>query len=183
VPDWHKISQRKVLSHPRLSVVEDEVVLPDGSTTHYLRFANEKDYVTVIAKDDELIALVTDYSYPNSSMLLQFPEGTIDNGESPEMAAKRELKEETGLLAESFKQIGHNLGHHRRSTNMDFIMFTEKILERGSQQLEVEEAGTGLLWFNSGEIRHKIASGEIIQKNTLAAWAIYEAINTDSTES
>ena len=35
---WERISTTEVFSHPRHTVVEDTVKLPDGTTTTYLRF-------------------------------------------------------------------------------------------------------------------------------------------------
>ena len=71
---------------------------------------NEKtDGVVIVATDesDEHRMSVGDYVY-------NFPAGLIDEGETPEMAAKRELKEETGLdliiiedkLYDSYSAIG-----------------------------------------------------------------------------
>jgi ADP-ribose pyrophosphatase len=39
-------------------------------------------------------------------MSLEFPSGHIEKGESPEEAAKRELKEEVGYIADQLLQIG-----------------------------------------------------------------------------
>lgn len=170
---WKKIGSRKVFSHLRMQLVEDEVILPNGSTAQYLREINKKDYVTVVAQYDEKFVMVYDYSYPNNQMLLQFPEGTVDQGETPEQGAIRELEEETGLHAREMNVVGKTLNHHRRSTAIGFVCSTRDLQNTGITHLEAEESYTKTVYLTEKEISQKIATGEIIQKNTLAAWAVY----------
>jgi 8-oxo-dGTP pyrophosphatase MutT (NUDIX family) len=171
---WRFKERHEVFSHPRLHAVEDEVELPDGTTIRYLRFIDERDYVTVIAKKDNLIVMIRDYSYPNDEMLLQFPEGLLDPDESPTVAAVRELEEETGFSAGRVQIIGRNLAHHRRSTAKNIVLTATELLKKKTH-LESEEAGTETVFMTEAEIDDSIANGTIIQKNALAAWAIYSA--------
>jgi hypothetical protein len=57
---WKFKKGYEILSHPRLHAVEDEVELPNGSTTRYLRFVDDRDYVTVIAKKGNHIVMIYD---------------------------------------------------------------------------------------------------------------------------
>jgi ADP-ribose pyrophosphatase len=175
MPRWQKITTRTILNHPRMQLVEDDIILPDATKTSYLLEVNKGDYVTVIARTDGKIAMVYDYSYPHDSMLLQFPEGGINQGETPEQAAKRELEEETGLHAETVSVIGKNLDSSRRNTTTNFILFSDDVHDTGVTHLEAEESFTETVLLTESEILQKIASGEIVQKNALAAWAIYTA--------
>lgn len=63
-------------------------------------------YVAILAVDkDQKVYLVNSYRYPIQKMVYELPMGFIDKNESPLEAAKRELKEETGLKALSWKKI------------------------------------------------------------------------------
>ncbi|HSX28475.1 MAG TPA: NUDIX hydrolase [Candidatus Saccharimonadales bacterium] len=172
---WTKIGEHEVLDHPRMHLVEHAVELPDGTATDYLLEINRKDYVTTIARYAGKFAMIRDYSYPNDVRLLQFSEGWIDEGESPEQAAVRELKEETGLRAGKIRELGTNLHDHRRSTASAHVMLAENIEDTGEARPESTEHGVEMVLLTEAEIWKKIASGEIIQKNALAAWAIYAA--------
>ncbi|HSE29545.1 MAG TPA: NUDIX hydrolase [Candidatus Saccharimonadales bacterium] len=172
---WIKIDEHVVLNHPRMHLVEHTVKLPDGTEIDYLLEVNRKDYVTTIARHKGKFAMIRDYSYPNDARLLQFSEGWIDEGESSEQAASRELKEETGLRAAKVREIGTNLHDHRRSTASSHVMLAENIEDTGTANLESTEHGIETVYLTEAEIWKKIASGEIVQKNTLAAWAIYVA--------
>ncbi len=56
-----------------------------------------------ILKDDpEKIVLIRQYRYPLGDYLYELPAGLIDLGETPDIAAIREMKEETGLCFEIY---------------------------------------------------------------------------------
>lgn len=51
----------------------------------------------VLKEDPEKIVMIRQYRYPLDDYLYELPAGLIDAGETPERAAVREMKEETGL--------------------------------------------------------------------------------------
>lgn len=77
---------------------------------------NKTDGVVIVATDenDERILINKEYRMSVGDYVYNFPAGLIDAGETPEIAAKRELKEETGLdliaiddkLYDSYSAIG-----------------------------------------------------------------------------
>lgn len=172
---WETISSRVIFEHPRLVLAEDRVLLPGGQEVDYLRFEGAADYATIIPRrDDGRLLLLTEHAYPVNQALLQFPEGVQDGAETPEAAANRELAEEAGLQAGKLTEIGRNLSHHRRSTAVNIIFLAEE-LKSVATKPELEEAGITSKWVRESEIWQLIASGKIVQKNTLAAWAMYQA--------
>lgn len=176
---WKKIKSTSLLSHPRLAVTEDEVLLPDGTSTNYLRYEGGGDYATIIAINRlGEFALIKEYAYPSDRVLIQFPEGLLDPNETPETGASRELAEEIGYQAGSLNIIGRNLAHHRRSTAINHIAVADE-LEQLSEKLvaDAEEKENETIWMTEEAIWVAIANGDIIQKNTLAAWAIYQSKN------
>ncbi len=56
----------------------------------------------VLREDPEKIVLIRQYRYPLGDHLYELPAGLIDEGETPEAAAVREMKEETGLSFEVY---------------------------------------------------------------------------------
>lgn len=76
-----------------------DVVLPDGKNAKR-EIVRHKECVAVLAVDeDENVILVEQYRKPIDSVILEIPAGHIEDGETPELAAKRELLEETGFVA------------------------------------------------------------------------------------
>ena len=61
--------------------------------------------VAVVAVDkDENVYMVKQYRIPYDEIILEVPAGKLDKGENPDDAAERELREETGIVAENMLQ-------------------------------------------------------------------------------
>ncbi|MBP7133800.1 NUDIX domain-containing protein, partial [Patescibacteria group bacterium] len=89
---WQTISSKEVFSHPRLSLIEDEVVLANGKKTHYLTYKEAGNGATIICRDPEGRILVQkEYSYPPNETIFQFPGGLVPRTEDAAIGANREL--------------------------------------------------------------------------------------------
>ncbi|MBX3600779.1 MAG: NUDIX hydrolase [Rubrivivax sp.] len=82
-----------------LEVHRDTVALPDGRqvTREYIRHPGAVAVVPLL--DDGRVVLVRQYRYPVAKVLLEWPAGKRDGGESTFTCAARELLEETGYTA------------------------------------------------------------------------------------
>jgi ADP-ribose pyrophosphatase len=89
----------------------DTVVLPDGRRTTR-DIAGHPGAVAIVALDDRgRVALVRQWRIPAGDALLEIPAGGLDlepdgSKEEPGHAARRELEEETGLQAGSWRSLG-----------------------------------------------------------------------------
>lgn len=172
---WKKTSSKKIFNHPRLSLVEDQVKLPSGKTTTYLRYEGYPDAVTIIARNkDGKILVQKEYSYPPNKWLYQFPGGGINNNETPEQGASRELAEEANLKAR-LKKLGWFYFNNRR-TDAKFYVFVgldiKEIPESHAPKDDEEEFVD--YWLSEQEIEDLIHKGEIKNYSMLAAWAFYK---------
>lgn len=172
---WKKLETKILFEHPRLTVVEDDVQLPDGKQTKYLRWEGMGDYVTVIAEDNNKVLLISEYSYPHDEWLWQFPEGDMESSEGPEYSAQRELQEETGLSAQTITTIGMNYDHHRRTTRKNYVFSATGLSKVTDIVGDDEEQGIEIEWFTIQQVNDMIREGKIRQKNALAAWSIFLA--------
>ena len=103
---WRTLSAHEVYRNPWISVTEYQVVRPDGSAGIY-GVVDPGDNVTIVALDaDERVWVVEDFIYPIQRRGWFLPTGAIERGEDPLLAAQRELLEETGLRAETWRRLG-----------------------------------------------------------------------------
>ncbi len=79
---------------------------------------------------------------------LGFPGGFIDLGESPEMAAMRELKEETTLTGASFELIGSDMDHTDYGS---VVLYIYKVRNWQGTPQPLDDVAE-LLWTEVGEI-------------------------------
>lgn len=172
--NWRKLSEKLLLKHPRISIYEDEVELPSGKRTNYLRFTNRGDAAQVIVVNDSGKILVQkEYSYPPNEWLYQFPGGKIDEHESPADGAKRELAEESQYSAD-LTDIGWFYVDNRR-TDSKFHVYKAVNIKPISTHIPDDEEEFEHYWFSEQEIDLLIKDGEIKNYSFLAAWALYKA--------
>jgi ADP-ribose pyrophosphatase len=105
---WTIRSSREAYSDEAglLTVNEDEVTRPDGSRGTYAT-VRLKDGVGVLAVDDEGRAyFAKEFRYAIGRESVEIVGGGVEEGESLEEAARRELREELGVEAEEFVELG-----------------------------------------------------------------------------
>jgi ADP-ribose pyrophosphatase len=87
-----------------LKLMVDKVELPSGRTTlrEIVSFPNT---VTLIPVLGDSIVFVNQNRYAVGGEILELPAGKVDNGESPDDTARRELEEETGFRCGDLKEL------------------------------------------------------------------------------
>ncbi len=101
------LSSREIFDGKILHVFEDRVRLPDGgeSTREYLRHVGAVCILPLL--DDGTVLLERQYRYPVDRVLTEIPAGKLDSKTEDHLsAAKRELREETGAVAEKWTSLG-----------------------------------------------------------------------------
>ena len=101
------VSGEDVFRGNLLHVVRDTITLPNGrsGTREYIKHPGAACIVAEF--EDGKLLLERQYRYPVGKVMIEFPAGKLDRGESPLVAAQRELKEETGFWARSWHTLGH----------------------------------------------------------------------------
>jgi 8-oxo-dGTP pyrophosphatase MutT (NUDIX family) len=104
---WTPLSTRPVYENPWIKVREDQVLRPDGQPGIYGVVHYKNKAVGVLPVDEDgYVWLVGQYRYPLDLYSWEIPEGGGPEGEDPEETARRELREETGLIAGQIEPLG-----------------------------------------------------------------------------
>ena len=100
------VASAVVFAGELLEVRSDRVRLPDGqqATREFVVHPGAALVVPVLA--DGRLVLERQFRYPVRRVMLEFPAGKIDAGETPLATAKRELIEEVGYTATSWRPLG-----------------------------------------------------------------------------
>jgi 8-oxo-dGTP pyrophosphatase MutT (NUDIX family) len=103
---WRVRSSRIAYENPWIRVRHDEVVTPTGSDGLYgvVEVRPAVGIVPLTPGGD--VYLVGQHRYPHGVFSWEIPEGAARDGEEPEVAAQRELREETGLAAGRWTPLG-----------------------------------------------------------------------------
>jgi 8-oxo-dGTP pyrophosphatase MutT (NUDIX family) len=103
---WTILDSHTVYDNPWIRLTEFKVINPSGGNGIYGKVHFKHIAVGVIPLDEEWNCwLVGQYRFPLDQYSWEIPEGGGRMNEDPEHAAKRELLEETGLVAKSWTKI------------------------------------------------------------------------------
>ena len=101
-----KINSQKVYEGKILTLNVDKVRLPNGKEA-FREVVIHNGGVTIVAQPDpEKIVLIKQFRYPVGKVFWELPAGRLNINEDPVLASKRELKEETGYIANKWEPLG-----------------------------------------------------------------------------
>ena len=103
---WTVMSTRYPYKNPWITVQEDEVLRPDGIPGIYGVVHSAIATGVIAINEHNEVYLVGQYRYATEQYSWEIVEGAADEDEEPALAARRELREEAGLTAEHFVQLG-----------------------------------------------------------------------------
>lgn len=139
----------------------EQVRLPNGVVIDDYFMIQMRSWVAVLAvTDDGRVPLVRQYRYGVDAWTLELPAGYLENGEAPEVSARRELLEEAGCAARSFEVVGSfTLLAPRGDMRMSVVLARGAYLA-GEQALEPTEE-IEVRWMTVEELRAAWRAGAV----------------------
>jgi len=107
IEPWEQLGSEPAFEHEHYRVRRDTVRIPSGRVVDDYYVGTLADYALVAAVTaDEEVVLVRQWKQGVRRLVLDLPGGMIDGDETAAGAAARELREETGFVAESLDLLG-----------------------------------------------------------------------------
>lgn len=160
------VSRRKtLLQSDCFEVKEERILLPTGEEKIH-KNVYKHDAVSIFPiTPNYKIYLIKQYRYLYQKTILEAVAGYVDNGESSLTAAKRELKEEAGLTASDWEEIGRVEMASSVFKGTQYLFLTRN-LELGDATPEPSEQ-IELVKMPLEEALEKIMLGEIRNSSTM----------------
>jgi len=159
---WKTISTREIYTNPWMRIREDQVIQPDGKEGIYGVVEMRHATGVVALTESKEIYLVGQYRYPTECYSWEIIEGGTDSGESPLQGAQRELREEAGLEAENWEQIGGEFQLSNCCTSEKASLF----FATGLKEVPAQPEGTEVLVVKKVPLQEAldmVLRGEIVE--------------------
>ena len=166
-------SSKELLKTKIFSVTEDQAIEPGGF--HIKRaIIQHPGSAVMMAIDKKRILLVRQYRLPARQFLWELPAGKVDAGETPLQAARRELIEETGMRAKTWKKlVSFYPSPGFLAEKMSLFVATD-LTEGESKPMEDERIETR--WFRAREIDRMIRAGKVVDGKTIIGFLMWRRL-------
>lgn len=165
--NWETTSRNRVYDTPIFSINSVHRRSLDGREGDFVEIDSPQwvNVVPYFVGSDGIPRFIMErqFRHGSDSITLEFPAGLVEKGESPREAGLRELEEETGLVAHSFKQIGTvcpNSAFMNNSANFFLAEDLELVYAEEDRKLDKNEA-IDIISIPVSEVLEKLGTGEM----------------------
>lgn len=168
---WKKLASRTVYENPWMRVLEDHVINPGGGEDQYgwVHFRNRAVAILPLDEDDNTW-LVGQQRYTLDEYSWELPMGGAALSEEPLDAARRELKEETGLSATRWSEVMRLHTSNSITDELGIVYVAEGLTEGETAFEETEDLtvrklplSEAVALVNDGEITDAISVAAILR--------------------
>lgn len=174
---WKKLASRTVYENPWMRVLEDHVVNPGGGENHYgwVHFRNRA--IAILPLDEDANTwLVGQQRYTLGEYSWELPMGGAPLDEEPLDAARRELKEETGLSASRWSEVMRLHTSNSITDELGIVYIAEGLTEGETAFEETEDLSVRKLPL--ADAVALVCNGEITDAISVAAILRVAALRT-----
>lgn len=171
-PSITRLASREVYRNHWMRLHEDDILRSNGKPGIY-GVVEKDDSAIIIPIQDGRIWLVEQYRYTIQEQAIELPQGGWEmNIDNPEELARGELREETGLHAQTMTCLGWNWIAYGFTRQKQHVYLATGLTQQ-QRDPDDEEHDIVVRDLSIAEFEQKMLDGEIRDNCTLAAWGLY----------
>lgn len=165
---WTLLRSKTIYDNKWITVTEDDVINPKGGVGIYGSVHFKNIAIGIIAMDDQQnLWLVGQYRYTLNAYSWEIPEGGSPYAANSLEGAKRELKEETGLVAEQWQELFRMHLSNSVSDELAIVYLATNLTQEEAEPEDTEELR--LLKVSIDKAYEMVETGAITDSISVAA--------------
>jgi ADP-ribose pyrophosphatase len=167
MPTSERLDHQRLFDGKVFDVDRDRVRMPNGREVSVDVVRHPPSVVIIPVPEPGQVILVKQYRYPVRRALWEFPAGSVDAGETPEAAARRECHEEIGQVPDTLVRLGAFLPTPGYCDEEMFIFRASGLAEAAGPAAVDEDEDIEAKVFELREARDMVRRGEIVDMKTV----------------
>ncbi|MDE5553918.1 MAG: NUDIX hydrolase [Muribaculaceae bacterium] len=163
IEKWRTIASEYLIRRPWLTARRDTIELPDGRMNDEYYVLEYPSWVNVIAiTDDGMFVMIEQYRHGIDEVIVELCAGVVEPGEDTELAARRELREETGYTGGRWRLLNKICQNPSTCNNYTYCYLAEGVTKTSDQSLDATE-DIAVRLMTEEEIRQMLLNDEMKQ--------------------
>ncbi len=137
---WKVLSSDYIIQRPWATLRIDKLEMPNGNIKEEYYVLEYPTWVNMVGiTEDQEILFVRQYRHGANEIMVELPAGVVEPGEDPELAARRELLEETGYAFDNIEYICELFANPATSGNLTYTYLLQGGKKVQEQELDASE--------------------------------------------
>lgn len=118
---WKTIDSKYIIQRPWATLRVDKLEMPNGNIKEEYYVLEYPTWVNMVAlTEDNQVIFVKQYRHGAGRIMVELPAGVVEENEDPEIAARRELLEETGYAFDEISYVCELFANPATSGNITY---------------------------------------------------------------